>query len=93
LARREQVISALTNVSTGTYASGGSDFTTFGYEHFANPNSPSDGFISWSMGITEVFKLTASALVADTKTKVSKRLVPEEPMVRFFRLSIGTVEG
>ena len=66
----------------GAYASGGSDHATFGYEHFADPSSPSNGFISWSMGGSEVFKMTAAALVADRKTLVSNRLVPEEPMVR-----------
>jgi hypothetical protein len=67
---------------------------TFGYEHFANPSSPTDGFISWSMGGSEVFKMTAAALVADRKTQVSNRLVPEEPMVCFLScLGVETVWG
>ena len=78
----------------GAYASDGSDFVTFGYEHFANSDSPMDGFISWSMGGSEVFKMTAAALIADRKTPLSNRLVPEEPMVRLFFSYFGmaTVE-
>lgn len=75
----------------GAYASDGSDHATFGYEHFANPSSPGDGFISWSMGGSEVFKMTAAALVADRKTLVSNRLVPEEPMVRVSYLDMETI--
>ena len=75
----------------GAYAGDGSDHATFGYEHFANPSSPSDGFISWSMGGSEMFKMTAAALVADPKTLVSNRLVPEEPMVRVSYLDMETI--
>ena len=79
---REEAVSALIKVPAGAYANDGSDHATFGYEHFADPSSPNDGFISWSMGGSEAFKMTAAALVADRKTLVSNRLVPEEPMVR-----------
>lgn len=87
MACREEAVSALINVPAGAYTSDGSDFVTFGYEHFANSDSPMDGFISWSMGGSEVFKMTAAALIADRKTQVSNRLVPEEPMVRFLVLA------
>lgn len=83
LMHREEAISALISVPAAAYASGGSGYVTFGYEHFANPSSPTSGFVSWSMGGSEVFNMTAAALVADRKTQVSNRLVPEEPMVRF----------
>ena len=84
LMHREEAISALISVPATAYASDGSDYVTFGYEHFANPGSPTGGFVSWSMGQSEVFKMTAAALAADSKTQISNRLVPEEPMVRYF---------
>ena len=84
LMHREEAISALISVPAAGYASDGSEYVTFGYEHFANPSSPTSGFVSWSMGGAEVFNMTAAALVADPKTQVSNRLVPEEPMVCFF---------
>lgn len=88
---REEAISALIKVPAGAYASDGTEHATFGYEHFANPSSPTDGFISWSMGGSEVFKMTGAALVADSKTLVSNRLVPEEPMVRVSYLDTETL--
>lgn len=38
-----------------------------------------------------MFKMTAAALVADRKTLVSNRLVPEEPMVRVSYLDMETI--
>jgi hypothetical protein len=93
LACSEQAISALVNVPAGAYANGGSDYVAFGYEHFANPSAPTNGYISWSMGGSEVFKMTAPALVKDSNTGVSSRLVPEEPMVRFLYLGVEPVGG
>src|SRR5258708_21330609 len=43
---------------------------------FTNPSSPTSGFVSWSMGGSAVFNMTAAALAADTKTQISNRLVP-----------------
>lgn len=83
LINREEAVSALISVPAGAYAGDGSDYVTFGYEHFANPGSPTTGSISWSMGGSEMFKMTAAALVANDKTQISNRLVPEEPMVRY----------
>lgn len=78
---RQQLLSALTNVPSDAYESSGGQFTSFGYEHIADEDDPTQSSLHWiKEGDTEVYRITADALAADDT--VPQRLVSEEPMVR-----------
>lgn len=56
-----------------------------GFEYFANPQSRSDGFITWQMDGQPTIKMGAGAVGPDQGSNgsgVGARLIPEEPMVR-----------
>lgn len=74
-------MSALTNTNDTNYAYGGAEWVTYGFEYWSNPDSRDDGFIEW-VADRPVFRAAASAYDADPNVNISRRLVPEEPMVR-----------
>ena len=56
-----------------------------GFEYFANPQSRSDGFITWQMDGQPTVKMGPGAVGPDQGSDgsgVGARLIPEEPMVR-----------
>lgn len=56
-----------------------------GFEYWANPSKPEEGFITWQTDGQPSVRMGASAVGADQGADgsgVSKRLIPEEPMVR-----------
>ena len=56
-----------------------------GFEYFANPQSRSNGFITWQMDGQPTVKMGAGAVGPDQGSDgsgVGARLIPEEPMVR-----------
>lgn len=56
-----------------------------GFEYFGDPNSRSDGYITWQMDDTPTIRMGAGAVGPDQGTDgsgVSQRLISEEPMVR-----------
>lgn len=57
-----------------------------GFEYWANPKNPDEGFITWQTEGKPRVTMGASAVGADQGvggSMISKRLIPEEPMVRF----------
>jgi Beta-glucan synthesis-associated protein SKN1/KRE6/Sbg1 len=55
-----------------------------GFEYFANPQSRSDGYVTWMMDDNPTVRMGAAAVGPDqgpNGSGVSQRLIPEEPMV------------
>ena len=59
----------------------GQVFTKFGFEYWAEPDSPENGFITWMVNGNPSHRLGADAMGPDQVTEVGRRLIPEEPMV------------
>ncbi len=72
------------------------ELATIGFEYWANPKNPDEGFITWQTEGKPRVTMGASAVGADQGTDgamISKRLIPEEPMVWNDWLSIHTTHA
>lgn len=88
----QQAVSALTKVPDNMYQGSGQQFTKFGFEYWANPSNPSEGFITWMSNGQPTQRLSAAAMAADqgpTGSQVSQRLIPEEPMSIIMNLGVS----
>lgn len=62
----------------------GQVFTKFGFEYWAEPTTPENGFITWMVNGKPSHRVGALAVGPDQGpdgTGVGRRLIPEEPMV------------
>lgn len=59
-----------------------------GFEYWADPSAPTDGFITWQVDGKPSVRVGAAAVGPDTDpttgSGVGQRLIPEEPMVSAF---------
>lgn len=58
-----------------------------GFEYWANPSQRDEGFITWMVNDAKTARMSAAAVTADQGddgSGVGDRLIPEEPMVRYF---------
>lgn len=76
----QQAISAVTTVADDVYNN--TDYTTYGFEWWSDPNNRDDGYITWLSSGVKSWTLTAQTIGPDPVTQVSQRLIPEEPQVR-----------
>lgn len=79
-------MSCLTNVPDNMFEGSGQTFTKFGFEYWAEPSAPEQGFITWMVDGTPSYRLGADAMGPDQGSDgsgVGRRLIPEEPMVGF----------
>ena len=56
-----------------------------GFEYWADPDNPEDGFITWQTNGAPSYRLGAKSMGPDMGTNgsmVGQRRIPEEPMVR-----------
>jgi hypothetical protein len=74
----QQALSAQSYVNNSNYGGGG--FGVYSYEWWANPGSRNEGYIQWSVDGADTWRVNTSALVGDSVTGISDRLIPEEPM-------------
>lgn len=81
----QQAVSCLTNVSDASYATGGG-FGVFGFEFYADPNDPSQSFITWVSDGQPSYTMTGAAVGPDTTVGIGQRLIAPEPMVRSIRV-------
>lgn len=82
--RRQQSVSALTDVPDNMFEGSGQVFTKFGFEYWAEPTSPENGFITWMVNGNPSHRVGADAMGPDQGpdgTGIGRRLIPEEPMV------------
>ena len=81
---RQQSVSSLTNVPDDMFEGSGQVFTKFGFEYWAEPSAPENGFITWMVNGNPSHRVGADAMGPDQGpdgTGVGRRLIPEEPMV------------
>ncbi|TFY82379.1 hypothetical protein EWM64_g1637 [Hericium alpestre] len=87
----QQAVSGITQLPADIFQGSGQNFTTFGFEYFANPSSPDDGSITWQMSGQPTARMGAKAVGPDPNgSGVGQRLIPEEPMSIVFNLGIST---
>jgi len=80
---RQQAVSTLTTVPSDMFQGSGSNFKVLGFEYWADPSKPTDGFITWQVDGKPSVRLGATAMGPDQGeggSGVGQRLVPEEPM-------------
>ncbi|KAI0795085.1 beta-glucan synthesis-associated [Abortiporus biennis] len=88
----QQAISALTTLPDNMFQGSGANFTTLGFEYWANPKNPDEGFITWQSNGAATARMGAAAVGADQgdgSAMISKRLIPEEPMAIILDLNIS----
>ena len=79
-------MSSLTNVPDDMFEGSGQVFTPFGFEYWAEPSAPENGFITWMVNGKPSHRVGAEAMGPDQGldgTGVGRRIIPEEPMVGF----------
>ncbi|KAK7691618.1 hypothetical protein QCA50_005017 [Cerrena zonata] len=90
----QQAVSALTNLPDDMFQGvTNKQFHTLGFEYWANPSKPEEGFITWQTDGQPSVRMGASAVGADQGTDgsgVSKRLIPEEPMSIILNLGMSS---
>ncbi|KAG8214648.1 glycoside hydrolase family 16 protein [Butyriboletus roseoflavus] len=81
----QQALSAVSDVSSQNY--GGQNYATYGFEYWSNPSDRASGYITWYSQSAQTWKVTSASIGPDTTSKISSRLIPEEPM--FIILNLG----
>jgi len=88
----QQAISSLSRTPDDLFQGSGQQLTTFGFEYWANPKNPDEGFITWQMDGKPTARLGATAVGADQGpggSGVSRRLISEEPMSVILNLGMS----
>jgi len=88
----QQAVSGLTTLPSNMFNGSGAQYVTFGFEYWADPSSPEDGFITWQVDGSPSIRMGADAMAADQGTGgsgVDRRLIPEEPMSIVLNLAIS----
>lgn len=88
----QQAVSALTITPSDIFEQSGGNFAIFGFEYWANPSNPSEGFITWASNGQQSARLGATAVGPDQGpggSGVGQRLIPEEPMSLVLNLGIS----
>ncbi|KAF7977403.1 hypothetical protein HWV62_4035 [Athelia sp. TMB] len=90
----QQAVSSLTQLPDNMFQGSGQVFTTVGFEYWAEPATPENGFITWQVAGQQTARMGAAAMAAnnanpDTDSMVNARLIPEEPMSIILNLGIS----
>ncbi|KAH8114318.1 glycoside hydrolase family 16 protein [Phellopilus nigrolimitatus] len=85
----QQAVSALTYIDSANY--GGNGYATYGFEWWSDPNNRDDGYIVWESQGTPSWKITAGTIGPDSTSKVSQRLISEEP--HYIIMNLGMSPG
>ncbi|CAE6351177.1 unnamed protein product [Rhizoctonia solani] len=72
----QQTTSVVTNTNQNCYTQEGGCFSAYGFEY--KPGK--DGYIQWVNDAKMVWEIKAAGMGADSKTQISQRPVPQEPM-------------
>jgi hypothetical protein len=85
---RQQIISALNNVSSTSYQASGGGFSTYGYQHVMDSSDQTQAALHWvEQGNVETFRISATGTALAGDGTVGQRLISNEPMVRVLTLS------
>lgn len=82
----QECASGLTRIPDSNYELTGNEFTTYGFEMYANKNDRENGYITWVSGGKPSWTLPARGIGADKDTEISSRIIPEEPMTIILNL-------
>ncbi|EKM53338.1 glycoside hydrolase family 16 protein [Phanerochaete carnosa HHB-10118-sp] len=88
----QQAISCLTDLPDDMFQGSGQQFTTLGFEYWADPDNPEDGFITWQTDGQPSYRLGATAVGPDmgaNGSMVGQRRIAEEPMSIILNLGIS----
>ncbi|KAH8096775.1 beta-glucan synthesis-associated [Cristinia sonorae] len=88
----QQAVSALTVVPDDMFQGSGQVKKVLGFEYFANPKNPDEGFITWVSNGQPSVRMGAAAVGEDKGpdgSQISRRLIPEEPMSIVMNLGIS----
>ena len=75
----QEAVSTLTFIEDQFY--GGSEFSTFAYELWSDPNNRDDGYITWYSNNVKTWTVTSATTGPVTAAAIGQRLIPEEPLV------------
>ncbi|KAI0090615.1 beta-glucan synthesis-associated [Irpex rosettiformis] len=88
----QQALSSLTNLPDEMFQTTSQTYRTLGFEYWANPDKPEDGFITWQSNGQPSYRIGASAVGPDQGqggSMVGQRRIPEEPMSIVLNLGIS----
>lgn len=89
----QQAVSSLTNLPDEMFQTTSQTFRTLGFEYWADPDKPEDGFITWQTDGQPSYRIGASAVgpdQGDGGSMVGQRRIPEEPMSIVLNLGISS---
>ncbi|KAI0687091.1 beta-glucan synthesis-associated [Cytidiella melzeri] len=88
----QQAVSCLTDLPDDMFQGSGANFKTLGFEYWADPDKPEDGFITWQTNGQPSYRLGAAAVgpdQGDGSAMIGQRRIPEEPMSIILNLGIS----
>ncbi|EAU85919.2 beta-glucan synthesis-associated protein [Coprinopsis cinerea okayama7 len=85
----QQAISTVSEVTPRNGPYNGTSYTTFGYELWSDPKNRDDGYITWFSGGVPTWTLRAGAIGPNNRTRVGRRIIPEEPMYIIFNVGMA----
>lgn len=89
----QQAVSALTALPADIFEGSGAEFTTVGFEYWADPADRDNNFIQWQTAGEKTMYMSAAAVGPDPLpdgSGVGQRLIPEEPMSLVLNLGISS---
>ncbi|KZV93040.1 SKN1-domain-containing protein [Exidia glandulosa HHB12029] len=88
----QQSVSCITNVSDSTMADGelGGGFGLFGFEYFADPDDPSQSYVTWISDGEKSHTVRGTSVGPDASVGVGQRLVAPEPMFIILNLGVSS---
>ncbi|TFK60546.1 beta-glucan synthesis-associated [Pluteus cervinus] len=88
----QQSVSGITRLPPDMFQGSGQVFRKLGFEYWADPNNPQDGYVEWQVDTEPSHRVSALAVGPDTGdggSGVGQRLIPEEPMSIVLNLGIS----
>jgi len=83
----QQALSAVTLTDNENY--GGNGYATYGFEWWSDPKHRDQGYITWTSTGTPSWQVTSASIGPDSETKISQRLISEEPHYIIFNLGMS----
>lgn len=86
----QQAVSAVTYIDSQNY--NGNGYAPYSFEWWSDPSHRDQGYIAWTSNGQETWRATAATIAGDSETQISKRVIPEEPMVNLMVLQSHRTE-
>lgn len=85
----QQAASGLVTTPDSAYEDTDARYDTWGFEY--KPGSGPDGYVTWTQGDKNMWRMNAAAIGPNPRTEIGQRLVPPEPM--YVLLNLGLSSG